>query len=177
VVVRDVTLPDMAVRLLGRVLRLLREDRGWTREELTARLFASTGQEISTQTVATYEQGTRAMTVARLAALCHTLDARPADVWSTVDNTIYGPHGTVHGGDTSGGAGGGQPVSIRVDLRKVVRLTGPGLAPVREWARIRLDLGPVRTVLTPPAITNLATVCGVTVAQITATLLSVGESQ
>lgn len=152
-------LPDIAVQLLGNELRRVREERGWTREELVARLFAITGQQISTQTICTYELGTRAMTVARLAALCHILDARPAALWSTVDGKVYGDDD-------------GQRASIQVDLRKVVKLSGPGLAPVREWARISLGLGTTRTVLSESAITSLATVCGVTVATITAALHS-----
>lgn len=57
------------LQILGRALRSERESREWTRQELACAL--GVGQ--ATQTVASHEFGTRAMTVARFALYCNVL--------------------------------------------------------------------------------------------------------
>src|SRR3981081_3049844 len=52
-------------RILGDELRKLRRQRGWTRKELNQHLQS----EISLQTLATYELGTRQCSVVRLVGL------------------------------------------------------------------------------------------------------------
>ncbi|HEU5110532.1 MAG TPA: helix-turn-helix transcriptional regulator, partial [Micromonosporaceae bacterium] len=63
-------------RVLGDELRLLRKRRGWTRKDLNDRLR----RDISLQTLATYELGTRQISVIRLVEICHALDELPHDL-------------------------------------------------------------------------------------------------
>lgn len=141
--------------IVGRELRRLRENRGWNRSDMCAHLADATGHEIVNQTLATYELGTRTPSVDRLAALCHTLGVRNSDFWSTVDEILFGRTGDV---------------IVHVDVRKVAEIAGADLAPVRAWARTQLGADTWMVALTPPAITNLATVCGLDAADVRAAL-------
>ena len=108
-------------RVLGDELRRLRKQRGWTRKDLNDRLQS----DISLQTLATYELGTRQCSVVRTGravpragrAAARTAGARARP--------------------------GVQPVRraarLRVDLRQVVRDTQPELRPLRRWANGRLQ--------------------------------------
>lgn len=155
-------LAEQTAQLVGVELRRLRRERGWTRSALCVQLAVATGQVISTATIATYELGTRALSLGRLAVLCYTLGVRPAQVWSVVDRQVFEPSDVP------------QSDAIEVDLRKVAKITRADLAPARAWARTQLSNSPSSTnstmVLTPPALTSLATVCGLDVADVAAAL-------
>jgi transcriptional regulator with XRE-family HTH domain len=154
-------LSDIAVQLLGNELRRRREERGWTREDLVERLFANTGQQISNQTICTYELGTRVMTVARLAVLCCATYSRPG-------RQHCGPLWTGRcTATTTGSARCYRSISARLSSSpiRVSRRFASGHASISVW-------GPHALCSANPPITNLATVCGVTVATITAALHS-----
>jgi transcriptional regulator with XRE-family HTH domain len=106
-------------RILGDELRRLRKQRGWTRRDLNARLQS----DISLQTLATYELGTRQCSVVRLVELCLAMNEVPHELMARVHQRVFS--------DTPVGA-------IRVDLRKVVRDTQPELLPLRRWAKGKL---------------------------------------
>ncbi|WP_275292962.1 helix-turn-helix transcriptional regulator [Amycolatopsis sp. La24] len=105
-------------RVLGDELRKLRRGRGWTRKELNAHLQS----EISLQTLATYELGTRQCSVVRLVELCVAMDELPQDLLAKVHSRVFTE----------------EPGRVRVDLRRVVAEAGPELAPLRRWAEGRL---------------------------------------
>ncbi|MGW7536913.1 helix-turn-helix domain-containing protein [Amycolatopsis sp. NPDC054798] len=105
-------------RVLGDELRKLRRGRGWTRKELNAHLQS----EISLQTLATYELGTRQCSVVRLVELCVAMDELPQDLLAKVHSRVFTE----------------EPGRVRVDLRRVVEEAGPELTPLRRWAEGRL---------------------------------------
>ncbi|RJQ78711.1 helix-turn-helix domain-containing protein [Amycolatopsis panacis] len=108
-------------RVLGDELRRLRRDRGWTRKELNEHLQS----EISLQTLATYELGTRQCSVVRLVELCVAMDELPQDLLAKVHRRVFVE----------------EPGRVRVDLRRVIAEAGPQLAPLRRWAEGRLRQG------------------------------------
>lgn len=74
------------LKILGRALRSEREIREWTRQDLA--LAMGVGQ--ATQTIATHEFGTRAMTVARFALYCNVLGLTPGRLFGRVyDEAIH----------------------------------------------------------------------------------------
>lgn len=106
-------------RVLGDELRRLRKQRGWTRRDLNQRLQS----DISLQTLATYELGTRQCSVVRLVEICIALDEVPHELLARVHQRMFSS----------------SPVGrIRMDLRKIVRDTQPELLPLRRWAKGRL---------------------------------------
>jgi transcriptional regulator with XRE-family HTH domain len=106
-------------RVLGDELRRLRKQRGWTRRDLNRRLQS----DISLQTLATYELGTRQCSVVRLVEICIALDEVPHELLARVHQRVFSD----------------SPVGrIRIDLRKVVRDEQPELQPLRRWAKGRL---------------------------------------
>lgn len=140
--------------ILGDVLRDLRSRRGWTRKVLAARLRQATGADVSTQTLATYELGTRHMTVTRLHELCAVFGMRPSDVLATVD--------------TLAGAVADRMV---VDLRQLAASTRPELMPARRWAHTQLHpTGPDTTELTPDAVASLSCLCGLDITEMVTAL-------
>lgn len=130
--------------LLGDELKSLRKKHGWTRKDLCARL----PRELSLQTIATYENGTRTCSVARLATLCRALGARPQDVIARVEQRLY-----LDIDDESG--------MLRLDLDAVARTTDPRLVPLRRWAADRVGGSPGEVLLPPSAVQPLAELCGV----------------
>ncbi|PPK68956.1 helix-turn-helix domain-containing protein [Actinokineospora auranticolor] len=102
-------------RVLGDEIRRLRKQRGWTRKELNGRLQS----DISLQTLATYELGTRQVSVVRFVEICVALDALPHDLMARVHDRVFA--------DTPIGR-------VRVDLRRAVADTRPQLLPLRRWA-------------------------------------------
>ncbi len=96
-------------RVLGDELRRLRKQRGWTRRDLNRRLQS----DISLQTLATYELGTRQCSVVRLVEICLALDEVPHELLARVHQRVFSD----------------SPVGrIRIDLRKVVRDDAAGAA-------------------------------------------------
>ena len=132
-------------RVLGDELRKLRKQRGWTRKVLQGKLQT----EVSLQTLATYELGTRQCSVVRLAEICLALDAMPHDLLARVHGRIFT--------DTPG-------EHIRLELSRVVEDGQPELLPLRRWARDRLRAAGARSAevqLDLPALEQLAELCGV----------------
>ncbi|MFC4858034.1 helix-turn-helix domain-containing protein [Actinophytocola glycyrrhizae] len=134
-------------RILGDELRRLRKQRGWTRRDLNRRLQS----DISLQTLATYELGTRQCSVVRLVEICLALDEVPHELMARVHQRVFSD----------------SPVGrIRVDLRKVAQDTQPELLPLRRWAKGRLaelngTHGPVDVSLDISALERMAELCGV----------------
>lgn len=131
-------------RVLGEELRKVRQRRRWTRSELHRKLQTP----ISLQTLATYEQGTRQLTVVRLAEICLALGEPPHDVLARVHARQVGT----------------TPNRVTVDLRAVVAVAEPGLAPLRRWAQARLhqrDNGTHTVHFDLAAVGLLAQLCGV----------------
>jgi transcriptional regulator with XRE-family HTH domain len=133
-------------RVLGDELRRLRKQRGWTRRDLNRRLQS----DISLQTLATYELGTRQCSVVRLVEICLALDEVPHELMARVHQRMFSD----------------SPVGrIRVDLRKVVRDTQPELLPLRRWAKGRLaelngTHGSAEVSLDISALERMAELCG-----------------
>ena len=131
-------------RILGDELRKLRRSRGWTRKELNQHLQS----EISLQTLATYELGTRQCSVVRLVELCVAMDELPQDLIAKVHRRVFVD----------------EPGRVRVDLREVVAGASPELLPLRRWAEDRLrrtvDHGPTEVALDLPALERMAELCG-----------------
>jgi transcriptional regulator with XRE-family HTH domain len=133
-------------RVLGDELRKVRKQRGWTRKQLQHRLQS----DISLQTLATYELGTRQCSVVRLAELCIALDVLPHDLLARVHERVFS---------------GDRPGHIRVDLGMVVRDQQPELLPLRRWARDRLSQAPGgrpgEVHLDLAALEQMAELCGI----------------
>jgi transcriptional regulator with XRE-family HTH domain len=132
-------------RVLGDELRKLRKQRGWTRKVLQGKLQT----EVSLQTLATYELGTRQCSVVRLAEICLALDAMPHDLLARVHGRIFTDSPGEH---------------VRLELARVVEDAQPELLPLRRWARDRLRAAGARTAeiqLDLPALEQLAELCGV----------------
>lgn len=110
---------DAYQRVLGEELRKLRKRRGWTRKELGARLQS----EISLQTLATYELGTRQCSVVRLVELCVAMDELPQDLLARVHRRVFTD----------------EPGRVRLDLSRIVAAEEPELLPLRRWAEDRLE--------------------------------------
>lgn len=132
-------------RILGDELRKLRRERGWTRKELNQHLQS----EISLQTLATYELGTRQCSVVRLVELCVAMDELPQDLLAKVHRRVFID----------------EPGRVRVDLRKVIADTQPELLPLRRWAEDRLNHGsgaaPAEIQLDLAALERMAELCGI----------------
>lgn len=102
-------------RVLGEELRKLRRRRGWTRKELGERLQT----EISLQTLATYELGTRQCSVVRLVELCIALGEPPHELLAKVHRRMFAE----------------QPGKVRIDLAATIADNAPELLPLRRWAQ------------------------------------------
>lgn len=111
-------------RVLGGLLRDRRQDLGWTRAVLRKRLAS----EMSLQTLATYELGTRLMTVPRLLEICA---AEGVEAWKIVQVVEEKLATKRHIDDTPG--------DIVVNLHALVHLCGSQMAPLGKWARARLQ--------------------------------------
>jgi transcriptional regulator with XRE-family HTH domain len=106
-------------KILGDEIRRLRKKRGWTRKDMKDRLQS----DISLQTLATYELGTRQCSVVRFVEICLALDELPHELLARVHERVF-THAPVG--------------RITVDLRKVARDAEPELLPLRRWANRRL---------------------------------------
>lgn len=132
-------------RILGDELRSLRRKRGWTRKELNQHLQS----EISLQTLATYELGTRHCSVVRLVELCLAMDELPQDLLAKVHRRVFV----------------NEPGRVRVDLRAVIEDGQPELLPLRRWAEDRLKQsihsGPAEVNLDFAALERMGELCGI----------------
>ncbi|RZS32666.1 helix-turn-helix protein [Herbihabitans rhizosphaerae] len=151
-------------RVLGDELRRLRKQRGWTRKDLNAHLQS----DISLQTLATYELGTRQCSVVRLVEICFALDELPHEVIARVHDRVFTGSPRGH---------------LLLDLRQVVNDNQPELLPLRRWARGKLaesngdgrGNGPqVRLDIT--ALERMAELCGMETRDLIARLRHLGSS-
>lgn len=144
-------------RVLGDELRRLRKQRAWTRKDLNDRLQS----DISLQTLATYELGTRQISVIRLVELCIALGELPHDLLARV-------HERVFAGEESG--------KLRIDLRAVVRDTQPELLPLRRWALGRLNDQDSSTEVSfdIAALERMAELCGIELVDLITRLRRIG---
>jgi transcriptional regulator with XRE-family HTH domain len=142
-------------RVLGDELRSLRKQRGWTRKELNRRLQS----DISLQTLATYELGTRQCSVVRLVEICVALGVPAHQVLARVHERVFG--------DTPAG-------HLAVDLAAVVADGRPQLLPLRRWAQGRLaQLAPGQAAevhLDLPALEYMAQLCQLSTVDLIGTL-------
>jgi transcriptional regulator with XRE-family HTH domain len=133
-------------RVLGDELRRVRKQRGWTRKELRHHLDT----EISLQTLATYELGTRQCSVVRLAELCVALDVLPHDVLARVHDRVFSNE---------------RPGHIRVNLVRMADDRQPELLSLRRWAADRLAQTPpgqpAEVHLDLSALEQMAELCGI----------------
>lgn len=139
-------------RVLGEELRKLRRRRGWTRKELNQHLQS----DISLQTLATYELGTRQCSVVRLVELCLAMDELPQDLLARVHSRVF-----TH-----------EPGKVRLDLARIVADRTPALLPLRRWAEDRLrQPGSAREAqLDRSAVERMAELCGLTADELPALL-------
>lgn len=133
---------DRYQRVLGEELRKLRRRRGWTRKELNQHLQS----DISLQTLATYELGTRQCSVVRLVELCLAMDELPQDLLARVHRRVFTD----------------EPGKVRLDLVRIAADRTPALLPLRRWAEDRLrQPGPIREAqLDRAAVDRMAELCG-----------------
>lgn len=142
-------------RVLGEELRKLRKSRGWTRKELNQRLQS----EISLQTLATYELGTRQCSVARLVELCLAMDELPQDLLAKVHKRVFTE----------------EPGQIRLNLQEISKDSRPELGPLRRWAQGRLATSPDPQVqLDVSAVEHMAQLCGLSTPELLAKLRTQG---
>jgi transcriptional regulator with XRE-family HTH domain len=131
---------DVYQRVLGDEIRRLRKKRGWTRKDLNDRLRS----QITVQTLATYELGTRQCSVLRLVEICLALVEYPHELLARV-------HGRVFVDARIG--------LIRIDLRTLVCDNQPELSPLRRWARGQLEKNEAQACLTVVALERMAELC------------------
>lgn len=145
-------------RVLGDELRRLRKQRGWTRRDLNRRLQS----DISLQTLATYELGTRQCSVVRLVEICIALGEVPHELMARVHQRVFS--------DSAVGR-------IRVDLRNVVRDAQPELLPLRRWAKGKLAENnghhPPEVNLDIAALERMAELCGLETVELIARLRAI----
>lgn len=147
-------------RALGDELRRVRRQRGWTRKDLQSRLQS----DISLQTLATYELGTRQCTVVRLVELCIAMDFLPQDLLTRVHDRVFGH-------DPSG--------KVTVKLAQVVEDAQPELLPFRRWARDRItESGAGQEIhLDLAALEQLARLCDMDTVELVGRLRKVSATQ
>ncbi|WP_245931754.1 helix-turn-helix transcriptional regulator [Actinokineospora auranticolor] len=137
------------LRAIGHQLRTARENLGWSRQQLVAKL--ETG--VHAQTVATYELAIRQCSIGRFVAICEALGLNAPYVLETAIRLAEAdPHHMV----------------CAVDLRAVVRDRDPALEPMRRWARTQLTRDPDSPVvqLEPKLVAELAMFCGLSQADL-----------
>jgi transcriptional regulator with XRE-family HTH domain len=148
-------------RVLGDELRRVRKQRGWTRKELQHRLE----NDISLQTLATYELGTRQCSVVRLAELCLAMDVLPHDVLARVHDRVFSDD---------------RPGHLRVNLAKVVADTQLELLPLRRWAADRLQQTPpgqpAEIHLDLAALERMAELCGLDTVELISRLRAINRT-
>jgi transcriptional regulator with XRE-family HTH domain len=132
-------------RVLGDELRAARRLRHWTRKEVLRRLPSS----ISEPTLATYECGSRPLSVIRLVDLCRVLEVCAPDLLARAMDRTTG---------------------LPVDLHAIARDERAELQPLRRWARVRLRGTPAVTSFAEPAVESLAELCGMSVADLDSAL-------
>jgi transcriptional regulator with XRE-family HTH domain len=147
---------DTVIVALGQEIRAAREDRGLSRAELVERLHAS----IQSQTLATYEQGTRQCTVLRFVEICQAIGVSAPDVLTSALNKARVDLRTL---------------TLRVDVSALASTDDEGtISQLRQWAQNLLRWYPASPVaeLTPAEIAQMAIVCDVAHEDMTTLLLN-----
>lgn len=149
-------------RILGDELRRLRKQRGWTRRDLNRRLQS----DISLQTLATYELGTRQCSVVRLVEICLALGEVPHELMARVHQRVFSDS---------------QVGRIHIDLRKVVQAPQPELLPLRRWAEGQLAEShgtyPAVVSLDISALERMAELCGLETVELIARLRVISHAE
>ena len=110
---------------LGDELRAVRKRRKWTRRDVQRRLPF----ELSLQTIATWELGTRHIPAERLYLLCNVLGERVEDILPRVRKHIEST----------------PSADLCLDIEAAARTTRDQLGPIRAWARCKLREYPTGT--------------------------------
>lgn len=138
---------DTFARVLGNLLRTHRRAGNLSRHAVVSKMDT----EVSQQTLASWETGTRNIGVARLIEVAHIIDTHPGTLLTRAHDLVFG-HPTL-------------PLAT-LNLTNLANTTIPELQPLRPWADIRSrEIPPGCTPelpLTPTALTHLATLCHTT---------------
>lgn len=137
--------------VLGRLLRQRRRARGWSQRELCARVTTSVSEAV----LGACEKGAQSMTVVQLLYVCDALSADAGELVSAAFAAAYPRH----------------PASPQAWLRfvELARAEEPALQRLRGWATAQLRAAPAShrptagLYLSAPAVTAMATVCGLPV--------------
>lgn len=138
-------------RNLGDELRAARKKRGWTRKQMCEYLASHDMDEVSLQTLATYELGTRRASVERLVVLCAALRQEPDELLRRAWARTFGTD---------------RQHLVRVDLAALASTSDPRLHSLQPWAIVRVEQCtdgqlPIAE-LDVPALTALANVANTT---------------
>jgi transcriptional regulator with XRE-family HTH domain len=149
------------MKALGDELRAGRKRRGWTRRQLLNRAPF----DVSLQTVATWELGTRHISAERLYQLCDLLGEPAEDLLARVRQRIQRR------------IPGTPAPELLLDIAAATRTTRARLAPIRAWARCRQHHQPTASAvvaLDNATLNSLAQLCELTTADLTVRLTQAG---
>jgi transcriptional regulator with XRE-family HTH domain len=134
---------DKAIsRAIGEELRRAREDRGWSRAQLVARLPSGIGE----RTLLSYEHGTRQLTALRLIEISRALGiAAPTLLGQALQRA------RIHL----------QNLMLQIDLRELLNDRSDKFRPMFQWARNKLTVNPGGVIeLAPSSVHELAAFVG-----------------
>jgi transcriptional regulator with XRE-family HTH domain len=134
--VLDVEDPATAKTVLlavGMELRRAREERGWSRVQLVARMTSGIGD----RTVLSYESGSRTLTVLRLIEQCHALGVSAAGLL-----TMALQRARIHL----------ENLVLLVDLHALLDDQTAKFRPMHQWARNKLGKQAGRVAEVPPSV-------------------------
>lgn len=145
---RDLTDKVMA-RAVGEELRLARQERGWSRGQLVARLPSGIGE----RTLLSYEHGTRQLTVARMLEICRALGMSAAEVLAYALQRARSHMSNL---------------ALYIDLRALLNDDTVAFRSMHQWARNKLNRHTEGVIQVPPAaIKELADFIGCPPGQLT----------
>jgi len=129
-------------RAIGEELRRAREENGWSRAQLVARLPSGIGE----RTLLSYEHGTRQLTVLRFNEICRALGiAAPTMLGQALQRA------RIHL----------QNLMLQIDLRELLNDKSDKFRPMFQWARNKLTENPGGVVeLAPSSVQDLAAFVG-----------------
>ncbi|OXM44127.1 helix-turn-helix domain-containing protein [Amycolatopsis alba] len=141
---------DQFAHALGDTLRAARRERGWTRKQMRAAMC--TDDDLSLQTLASYELGTRRISVERLIEVCAVLKRQPDELLRRATTLAFSGHyGT----------------RINIDLLSLAHTADPRLRPLQRWAQVRVQQSTPERVLVEEldatALSAMADIAGTTV--------------
>jgi transcriptional regulator with XRE-family HTH domain len=137
-------------RTLGDVIRRHRKVKRWTRKRLWKELRElpdGRGVDVSLQTLATYELGTRTLSVIRLAQIAAALRTDAEVITAEVNAVMFPGHQDKQ--------------TVAVDLVKLSASARRDIRPAARWAALQLADNPGKWIadLTTDALDQLANVC------------------